>query len=239
MTNPASLRLAAACIPVRERAGQRFEVLMVRRNQNLTFGGSWTFPGGVLEPADGPVPEVADEQTQQWGGPSLLSTAAHGAARETEEETALVVTLQSLAWFSHWIPPTIGPPKRFSTWFFIAPEHRGEIVVDASENDEARWISPGDALSASHAGDFPLTVPTWVTLDDLQNRRSVASLLDSILTQGAQFHHTRSVPSDQGRVLCWEGDAAYENGLAETPGSRNRVLASNEGAVIQRIKTEP
>jgi 8-oxo-dGTP pyrophosphatase MutT (NUDIX family) len=211
---------------------------MVRRNQNLSFGGSWTFPGGVLEPGDGPVPKVADEQSQQWGEPSLLSTAARGAVRETKEETALTVTLQSLAWFSHWIPPTIGPPKRFSTWFFVAPEHQGEIVVDTSENDEACWISPGDALNASHDGEFPLTVPTWITLDDLRTPMSVASLLDSIVTQGARFHHTRSMSSEQGRVLCWEGDSAYENGIVDTPGPRNRVLASNEGVVIERFKTK-
>lgn len=208
---------------------------MVRRNVSLAFGGMWTFPGGVLEESDGPVPDVADATDRKWGDPALLSTAARGAVRETREETALRCDVASLAWFSHWIPPTVGPPKRFATWFFLAPEHEGEIVVDRTENDDARWVAPAHALEICEAGDYPLAVPTWVTLDDLAAADSLPRLLDSVITQGARIHHTRAFPDERGRILCWSGDAAYDSDDVDTPGPRNRVLATREFTVIERI----
>jgi 8-oxo-dGTP pyrophosphatase MutT (NUDIX family) len=237
MADPPVLRLAATCIPIRQRNGAALEVLMVRRNPNLSFGGLWTFPGGTLEPGDGPIPEPIDEDGQHWGAPRLLATAAQGAVRETFEETAVVCDLASLAWFSHWIPPKVGPPKRFATWFFLAPEHRGELVVDESENDEARWISAAEALAENATATFPLAVPTWITLDDMREFETVSSLMDSTITQGARLHRTRALRQDDVRIVCWEGDAAYENGIASTEGARNRALASDDMQVLERIRS--
>lgn len=210
---------------------------MVRRNVNLSFGGFWTFPGGVLEEADGLVPTDIDEETQHWGAPQLLTTAAAGAVRETVEETALHCSPASLAWFSHWIPPLIGPPKRFATWFFLAPEHHGEMVLDTSENDEARWMSPSAALQASGVGEFPLAVPTWITLDDLAAFDSVGPLMDHTITQGARLHHSRAMKGDGVRIICWEGDAAYENGIPDTPGPRNRAIADASMQIVERFRS--
>ena len=127
MTEPAPpIRLAATCMPIRD-GDHGLEVLMVRRNPELSFGGMWTFPGGSLDDADGPLPEpVTDESTFDWRDVGLLTTAATAASRETIEETGLSCSPMSLAWFSHWIPPHPGPPKRFATWFFLAPEHSGQ-----------------------------------------------------------------------------------------------------------------
>lgn len=236
MTSTASLRLAATCIPVRERHGA-LELLMVRRNANLSFGGFWTFPGGVLEASDGVLPEDLDEDTQNWAAPTLLSTAANGAVRETVEETALRCDVSSLAWFSHWLPPRIGPPKRFATWFFIAPEHSGDLVVDTAENEEARWITPSAALAGSDNDTFPLAVPTWITVDDLAAFDSVARLMDHTITQGARIHHTRAMAGEGVRIVCWEGDAAYENGIVDTLGARNRAHANADFKIVERIQS--
>ena len=122
MTTPTPLRLAATCLPIKQAKGRDIEVLMVRRNPNLSFGGMWTFPGGVVEAIDGPVPSPLNEDDQRWEEPSLLATVAAAAVREAEEETAISCMQGALAWYSHWIPPKIGPPKRFATWFFLAPE---------------------------------------------------------------------------------------------------------------------
>lgn len=236
MSNPVPLRLAATCIPIRDaRGSDDIEVLMVRRNPELSFGGMWTFPGGVLEAADGPVPNELHESTMNWGDPGLLSTAARGAVRETQEETALVCDISSLAWFSHWIPPRVGPPKRFATWFFLAPEHRGTLDVDEAENDDACWISPEKALARSGGDDFPLAIPTWVTLDDLQASSSVARLVDSCITQGARRHDTRAFREGNEHVLCWEGDAAYDAEHPDVEGPRNRVRTTTQGALIERL----
>jgi len=238
MTNPPVLRLAATCMPIRQRGTEPIEVLMVRRNANLSFGGMWTFPGGVIESGDGSVPSDIDEATQHWGAPPLLATAAQAAVRETREETALEASLGSLAWFSHWIPPAIGPPKRFATWFFLAPELSGEIVVDTAENDAARWIGAEEALAEHKSGDFALAVPTWITLDDLRTFADVPSLVDHTITQGARLHHTRALKSDRGRIVLWEGDAAYDNGDADVPGPRNRALVDASMQIVERIRSE-
>ena len=211
------------------------EVLMVRRNPELSFGGLWTFPGGTLEAGDGPLPDTVEESTQDWADPTLVLTAARGAVRETLEEVALTCALASLAWFSHWIPPVQGPPKRFATWFFLAPEPTGSIVVDTTENSDARWIAPGRALEENREGDYPLTVPTWVTLDDLRPAETTSALLDRTVTMGPRIHHTRGLPSESGRLLCWEGDAGYRSGDPDVPGPRNRVIADRSGSVVRRI----
>ncbi len=208
---------------------------MVRRNPELSFGGLWTFPGGVFEDGDGPAPESVDEQSENWGHPPLLTTAANAAVRETVEETALQCDISSLVWLSHWIPPVVGPPKRFATWFFLAPEHQGDVVVNTDENDEARWITPGEALDQETTGDFPLTIPTWVTLDDLRRTESIPLLIDRCITRGATQKRTRSFSSGDERVLCWSGDAAFEATTPDVPGPRNRVRATPGGSVIERI----
>lgn len=236
MTNTLPLRLASTCIPIRSTSTASLEVLMVRRNPDLSFGGLWTFPGGVLEAGDGPAPDSPDEETQNWGEPKLLATAANAAVRETMEETALICDIASLVWFSHWIPPIVGPPKRFATWFFLAPEHRGDVMVNTDENDDARWISPRAALEDSADDRFPLTIPTWVTLDDLAATESIPHLVDMSITQGASFKHTKAIAVGDERIVCWKGDAAYEDGAVDAPGSRDRVRATIDGAVIERIR---
>ena len=232
MTASPELRLAATAMPIRDRPSG-IELLMVRRNPELSFGGMWTFPGGALEPGDGDLPPAIDELTQNWGEPSLLTVAANAAVRETLEETALVANRTSLAWFSHWIPPA-NIAKRFATWFFLAPDVSGDVELDLSENDDWRWISPATALSEHAAGSFPLAVPTWVTLDDLTAFASTGELLDHAITQSARLHHTRAYKADAGRTLCWAGDAAYGSGDMGAPGPRNRVVVDDNFAVVER-----
>ncbi len=227
---------------VRQPRDHEIEVLMVQRNPELSFGGMWTFPGGVVESADGPVPDPLDEDTQRWEQPSLLATAARAAARETVEETALVCPTSSFAWFSHWIPPKVGPPKRFATWFFLAPEHSGEIVVDETENSKARWVTAKDALEMCDDGTFPLATPTWITLDDLVQFREISSLIDNTITRGPRWYHTHALgpvgPDAPGvRALCWPGDAGYEHSDINAPGPRNRVVVDEKFSVTERLYT--
>ena len=224
---PDQLRLAATCIPIRSDGDGGVEVLMVQRSPDLSFGNMWTFPGGKLEPGDGELPEPGETDIA-WGEPRLLAAAAAGATRETLEETNLECTQAALGWFSHWIPPEASTPKRFATWFFLAPEFRGDPVVATDENIDITWIRPDDALARYARGEFPLVAPTWVTLHDLLTVESIPTLLNNVATQGPRWHHTRSYESGAGaNVLCWSGDAAYESGDLDAPGGRNRVLADS------------
>ncbi len=243
MTITSPLRLAATCMPITQARGKDIEVLMVRRNPELSFGGMWTFPGGVVEEGDGPLPADLDEDTQRWEDPSLLATTAAAAVREAREETSLHCMQGALAWFSHWIPPKVGPPKRFATWFFLAPEHHGDIVVDERENSDARWVTAAEAMDRCRDGDFPMAIPTWITLDDLRQATDISSLMDATVTSGPRWYHTRALDAGEPhplgqRAVCWPGDAGYDSGDANSPGPRNRVITDDNFAVLERLSAD-
>src|SRR3954468_11810875 len=101
--------IAAATVILARDTKRGPEVLMLRRNSKIAFGGMWVFPGGRVDPTDlEGVPE-GDE----------LAAARRAAVREAHEEAGLVVDEAGLVVFSHWVPP-VEVPKRFSTWFFLA-----------------------------------------------------------------------------------------------------------------------
>ena len=106
---------AATVVPLRD-GPTGLETLMLRRNSKLAFGGMWVFPGGRVDDADGPGDELA--------------MARRAAVREAEEEAGIVIDAAELVPFSHWTPPQ-GAPRRFLTWFFLAPvrESLQELLV--------------------------------------------------------------------------------------------------------------
>ena len=53
-----------------------FEVLMLRKNAKIAFGGMWVFPGGRIEAQDGHVDENSEVS---------LAAARVAAAREAQE----------------------------------------------------------------------------------------------------------------------------------------------------------
>lgn len=128
------------------------DVLMVQRNQNLSFmGGYWTFPGGKLEPEDD-SPEAA-------------------ARRELTEETGIELPADTeLVPFARWITP-VALPRRYDTWFFLALGD-GTAQVDGSEIVDARWITPADALA-----HLQLAFPTRKQLESMTPHASAAALL--------------------------------------------------------------
>ncbi len=203
---------------------------MVRRAQELSFGGMWTFPGGAIDPEDGPAPP-SDATDVDWGEPSLVATARAAAQRETREETALEVDPTALVWLSHWVPPVGGmAPKRFATWFFLAPGTAGELVLDTAENTEAEWISASAALTRFDADDFPLAPPTWTTLFDAAGQASVSSMMGAA-ESGPAWFHTQLHKTEAGLVLLWAGDAGYDASDPTVDGPRNRLVAARDGAM--------
>lgn len=232
-----TLRLAAAALPLRSvlRGDSGFQVLMVRRNPELSFGGMWAFPGGGLESNDGPYPTEVDEDRQDWTETRLLATARAAAAREVAEEVAVSCTIDSMVWFSHWVPPAdLDLPKRFATWFFLASVTSGDVVVDTAENSDARWVRPQDALDEYAKGKFPVAVPTWVTLDDLRRFTSIEAAERHSRSAGPNMHHTRAIRHKDSSTLMWPGDAGYGKSEFTDDHPQNRVLMSRSGVVLNR-----
>jgi len=191
------------------------EVLMIHRSSKTAFGGLWAFPGGRIEEED--IPEGT--------APDPLPAARRAAARETAEEVGLTIDETSLVWISHWLPPA-DAPVRFSTWFFAAPAPDGLVAIDADEVHDHRWFRPADALASRHAGEIELVTPTFVTLNHLSKRATVAEALahgepDLFVTRIARDEHG-------ARVCLYHGDAGYESGDATVPGPRRRLVMGRD-----------
>lgn len=154
---------AASVILVRDAhdQGGELEVLLARRSQSVRFmPGAWVFPGGKLDEEDGPG--LGDDEA------AALAAFKVCAVREADEEVGVALPDPSeLVWFSHWITPQ-GLPHRFDTRFFLAPAPAGaQAEPDRHEVEEARWITPSDALNANAADQMTVFFPTIKQLERL------------------------------------------------------------------------
>jgi 8-oxo-dGTP pyrophosphatase MutT (NUDIX family) len=147
----------AASIVLLRRGGKHseraLEVLLLKRSEEAKFmPGVWVFPGGSVDPEDGP------------GEAGFRACAM----RELAEEAAIELPAgEELVLFSRWITPEV-ISTRFDAWFFLAlaPAHTPP-KADGIETTEAAWFRPGAALEAQEAGDLVLAFPTVSQLQSL------------------------------------------------------------------------
>ncbi|MCE2460309.1 MAG: NUDIX hydrolase [Pseudomonadales bacterium] len=197
------------------------EVLMLRKNSKIAFGGMWVFPGGRIDPED--YPADGDRDT----------AARNAAAREAEEEAGVTLDSTEFIWFAHWTPPA-STPVRFATWFFAARASDEAIDIDGGEIEDHRWIRPADALAKHAGGEIDLVPPTWVTLHHLSLYQPVDALLAELGSHDARFYETRAVKRADGvRVALWTGDAGYEDWDADRDGSRHRLVMPEHGFTFE------
>jgi len=183
------------------------EVLLLRRSDVGAFAGMWVFPGGRVDDAD----EGHDDVTR----------AMSAAVREAHEEVSARVDRAALVPWSHWTPP-LSAPTRFTTWFFVATHDTGEITIDNREIVDFRWLAPDRALAAA----LPMAPPTIVTLHELHEAGDHLSIRRGRSNPPAYV--TRPGRTGDGQdVMMWTGDAGYESGDADLPGSRNRLVMLN------------
>ena len=192
----------AATVIVARDASDGLEVLLLRRSDVGAFAGMWVFPGGRVDDDDAGDDEQARART--------------AAAREAKEEVGVAVSAADLVPFSHWTPPA-SAPRRFATWFFVAPWAGDDIAVDGHEIVDHTWLAP---LRAVQAG-LPLAPPTWVTLHHMAEFGSLGALRAS----PPVVEHYLTVPTkiDGTPVLLWHGDIGYEGADATGDGPRHRL----------------
>ncbi|MEZ5341132.1 MAG: NUDIX hydrolase [Acidimicrobiales bacterium] len=207
------------------------EVLMLRRNSKIAFGGMWVFPGGRVDPADREVDNRLLDDDRE--------IARRAAVREANEEAGLVVDPHDLIPWSYWVPPMLpamtmaGPRRRFSTWFFLAEAPTGEVMIDNGEIHEHLWLSPRVAMAKRDAGEIELAPPTWITLHQLAQHQDVASAkaFGAGLTEPPEFA-TRALATTPPS-LAWRGDHAYEGADPADLGPRNRLHLGDTGWVYE------
>lgn len=211
---------AATVVLVRE-AANGLEALMLKKNSKLAFGGMWVFPGGRIDEGD-------------WTDSADIEDAARRAAvREAAEEAALIVDQGSLAFISHWTPPNLAP-KRFATWFFVAPAPAGAVTIDMGEIHEEAWMRPADALTRRDLLEIELAPPTWVTLRYLADFADLESLMADAHAREPEYFLTAMSRNARGMASLWAGDAAYESGDLDAPGPRNRLWMEDSGWTLER-----
>ncbi|MCW5889071.1 MAG: NUDIX hydrolase [bacterium] len=213
---------AATVVLVRNGAAG-LETLLLRRNSKIAFGGMWVFPGGRIDPADHHGHAPADE----------LITARRAAVREAREETGLTIPEATLVPLSHWSPPAMAP-KRFLTWFFIAPATAAAVTIDRGEIHEHVWLRPADALARRNALEIEFAPPTWVTLEWLRAHADVAASLAAAAARDPERFVTRIAAGPEGPVALWHGDAAYDADAIDGAGPRHRLYMRASGWVYER-----
>jgi len=197
------------------------EILMMRKNADITFGGAWVFPGGKLD-------------AQDYGsGDDPYAASSTAAVREAKEEGDIDLDAADLVRYSHWMPPR-SAPKRFSTWFFLAGTSVGDITIDDGEITDAGWVRPGAMLDRHTAGEVDLAPPTWITLWDLNRHATVADALEAAGAATPEFFVTRIGRAEEGPVAMWTGDAGYETADLAVDGPRHRLAMRNDGWVYER-----
>jgi 8-oxo-dGTP pyrophosphatase MutT (NUDIX family) len=133
--------------------------------------------GGTEPPtepsADGSQPGSDGSVIGRMGLPPATARAVlHAAVREVAEETNVTLDTTALAPWARWLTPEF-EPRRFDTFFFLAPLPEGQSPVDPSgEADHALWVPPAEALSR-----LPMLPPTRQVLTDLAGFADVASAL--------------------------------------------------------------
>jgi 8-oxo-dGTP pyrophosphatase MutT (NUDIX family) len=237
-----AIRDAATVILVSDRPD--LHVLMLERTGRAVFGpGATVFPGGAVDPADGAsrlLSRVIDlddvtasaEHGLAEGGLGLRIAAIRECfeeagillAREAAglldllETRGLVLAARELRLFSHWLTP-LGAPRRYNTWFFVAPAPHG---VDGAHDDNelvaSGWVRPHDALAQFAAGEIDLIFPTEMSLRALTRYECVADLFDDLdaVTRDAQGR-SRVVPDGTGERVALPADADRSTGYWTIP----------------------
>jgi 8-oxo-dGTP pyrophosphatase MutT (NUDIX family) len=92
------------------------------------------------------------------------------------QQRSLVLPAPELRLFSHWLTP-IGAPRRYNTWFFVAPAPDGEDGAhDDRELVASSWVRPVDALEQFAGGAIDLIFPTEMSLRALARYSHSAGL---------------------------------------------------------------
>ncbi len=225
---------AATVVLLRDGDGG-LEVLLLRRDSRLEFaGGMWVFPGGRIDPGDRHDGD-GDGDGEDDGGD--VAAARRAAVREAAEEAGADVDAEGLVWFSHWTPPEIAP-KRFATWFFVAPAAGDlDVVIDDGEIRGFAWMRPGDALARRNALEIELSPPTWITLEQLLGYPTAAEALADLGARPPEYFATRLAGVEGGAVALYHGDAGYDEADPDRPGARHRLWMLGTGWRYERDPT--
>lgn len=107
--------------------------------------------------------DIADALAPYRGAVDRREESFLGLIRDHQ----LVLALDALVHFGHWITPTM-MPKRFDTHFYLAATPPEQVAEqDGRETTEAVWVGPQEALDLEAAGTATIIFPTRMNLGKL------------------------------------------------------------------------
>ncbi|CAK62410.1 unnamed protein product (macronuclear) [Paramecium tetraurelia] len=152
-----------------------FKVLMLKRSNEISFGGSFVFPGGILEETDYKI-ALADSQliqqnqqryycslNQDWYDASLIA-----AIRETTEETNIQLEYKQLYSkikpFMRIVTPQM-MEKRYDTQFFVLNlNNYDQLEINKTESASYEWDNPVGFLQKFINSQIYLQPPIFLQL---------------------------------------------------------------------------
>lgn len=220
--NEETILLAASVILLRDVV-DGLEVLLLRRSSKFTFQGAWVFPGGQIDAED----YVKGAEND------LIVAACRAAVREAKEEAGIFISPEKLILMSCWTTPEV-MPRRFKTWFFVAPAGNSAVQIDGDEIHDHCWTRPDLALAAHRAGKIKLFPPTFISLLKLSAYRKVDNVLLDLANSSPMIFTPRNQKVPGGSCSLYEDDAGYLDADLERPGKRHRLWMLESGWRYER-----
>lgn len=157
-----------------------------------------------------PSPEVID---------GLAADRVSLAAGEREfatvvRDAGLVLDAGCLRVFGHWITPSPAP-RRYDTWFFLAPAPAGHAYVhDDEETIASTWVRPEEALELARRKQLELIYPTFLSIEALSRFDTTTALFAAVDRAWTDPEHALRPVEAGGRawqvVLPGDDDDAEE-----------------------------
>ena len=149
--------------------------------------------------ADGRLLRIGPEARARFEAYRAATHQANPAFFDMLRVEHLTLATDRLAYFAHWITPE-ERPLRFDTRFFATLMPPGqEPVADGHEIVDLKWLTPAEAISASHRRDIGLRAPTIKNLElvaaggspassvvESLGRREVRTIRPRILHEGGK-----------------------------------------------------
>ena len=190
-------------------------VLLARRDGHL-----------IATDGEGPTPFAARRRDLLAGTVTFADLIRSGR---------LVLALDELTYFAHWVTPEI-ETKRFDTRFFIARAPDGQTPAhDESETVHSEWLDPADAIARCLADEIALPPPTWTTLRDLARFATVEDVMRWASTKPVPRVQPKFVTRDDISFVCYPGDPLYPpvEGF-ETPEESRFVLENRRWRPVRQ-----
>ncbi|HSE94154.1 MAG TPA: NUDIX hydrolase [Methylomirabilota bacterium] len=124
-------------------------------------------------------------------------------------EENLVLPVDRLVYFAHWVTPE-ERPLRFDTRFFAAQAPAGQDAEpDAHEITEVRWLTPAAALAARARGEISLRLPTATNLALFDGAPAAAAALERLAGREVAMIRPRLVADGAAQRTLLPGQAGW------------------------------